>query len=407
MICFLCEGVSLGTVPVRSQMIECSVRAGSADRGDRHKFFCKATAVRLYWRIPVELSVEGKLTDLDDLAVQSSLLQSVSTTYALTIPQLPDPLSVVVGNAYLLCRIADTIEDEPALDLEAKKERLQEFVDAVAGRRNIKEFSRNMLDSLSDATSRQEQELIRMAYRVLRVNEGFEPEQRRSIEHCIRIMSEGMLEFQRAASPSGLEDMTQLERYCYFVAGVVAEMLADLFCHHVPELKAQQAELRLLSVSYGQGLQMANILNDIWKDLGNGACWLPRDVFIRAGFDLNELSLNPGPGFAKGLQEYMQLTHQQLAAGLRFILMIPKAEQSIRRHLLWTLGLATLTLCNLRHSGASSHRQSGGPTEAKIHMMMRSVNTAAGSDMALKILFAVLTRHFEPFRSQIRSMLRW
>ena len=50
-----------------------------------------------------------------DLAWQHAILQEVSRTFALTIPQLPSGLRDVVGNAYLLCRIADTIEDEPAL----------------------------------------------------------------------------------------------------------------------------------------------------------------------------------------------------------------------------------------------------------------------------------------------------
>ena len=50
-----------------------------------------------------------------DLAYQAEMLQCVSRTFALTIPQLPGALRDVVGNAYLLCRIADTIEDEPTL----------------------------------------------------------------------------------------------------------------------------------------------------------------------------------------------------------------------------------------------------------------------------------------------------
>ena len=45
---------------------------------------------------------------------QDQILPHVSRTFALTIPQLPMPLRTAVTNAYLLCRIADTIEDEPA-----------------------------------------------------------------------------------------------------------------------------------------------------------------------------------------------------------------------------------------------------------------------------------------------------
>ena len=53
---------------------------------------------------------------------QAELLEGVSRTFALTIPQLPKPLYSVVANAYLLCRIVDTIEDEVSLSPEQKKQ---------------------------------------------------------------------------------------------------------------------------------------------------------------------------------------------------------------------------------------------------------------------------------------------
>ena len=50
-----------------------------------------------------------------DRGYQERILPHVSRTFALTIPQLPAAVRAAVTNAYLLCRIADTIEDEPAL----------------------------------------------------------------------------------------------------------------------------------------------------------------------------------------------------------------------------------------------------------------------------------------------------
>src|SRR5256886_14840956 len=50
-----------------------------------------------------------------DALYQDRILPHVSRTFALTIPQLPPDLRTAVTSAYLLCRIADTIEDEPAL----------------------------------------------------------------------------------------------------------------------------------------------------------------------------------------------------------------------------------------------------------------------------------------------------
>ena len=44
---------------------------------------------------------------------QQEHLAKVSRTFALTIPLLPTELIDYISNAYLLCRIADTIEDDP------------------------------------------------------------------------------------------------------------------------------------------------------------------------------------------------------------------------------------------------------------------------------------------------------
>jgi hypothetical protein len=65
---------------------------------------------------------------LSDLEYQERILQAVSRSFALTIPQLPTSLSNIVTNAYLLCRIADTIEDESKLSIEQKRFFFGEFI---------------------------------------------------------------------------------------------------------------------------------------------------------------------------------------------------------------------------------------------------------------------------------------
>ena len=52
---------------------------------------------------------------------EQRVLQQVSRSFALTIPQLPTVLRRAVTNAYLVCRIVDTIEDEEGLSLDQKR----------------------------------------------------------------------------------------------------------------------------------------------------------------------------------------------------------------------------------------------------------------------------------------------
>src|SRR4051812_27075596 len=50
------------------------------------------------------------------------ILPAVSRTFALSIRLLPGNLGNAVRTAYLICRIADTVEDEPNLLAEEKAE---------------------------------------------------------------------------------------------------------------------------------------------------------------------------------------------------------------------------------------------------------------------------------------------
>jgi farnesyl-diphosphate farnesyltransferase len=256
-------------------------------------------------------------------ALQDRLLPGVSRTFALTIPQLPPALRSVVTNAYLLCRIADTIEDEVALSADQKLRFSDWFVDIVAGRKPAAAFARELEPLLTASTSDDERELIRETPGVIRVTASFGPRQRAALERCIRVMCDGMPRFQRHASLAGLSDVAELDSYCYYVAGVVGEMLTELFCAYSPEIEARREQLAPLAVSFGLGLQMTNIIKDVWDDRRRGVSWMPRDVSI---------------------DEVIGIAHQHLRDALAYTLTIPARETGIRRFLLWALGLAVLTL---------------------------------------------------------------
>ena len=329
----------------------------------------------------------------DDLAYQIGILQGVSRTFALTIPQLPAPLRDVVGNAYLLCRIADTIEDEPALSVTQKQAFSQRFVEVVAGREAAEGFARELHPLLSHAMLDSEHDLVANAARVIRVTHDFRTVQRNALERCVNVMSHGMAQFQRNATVEGLVDLPHLDRYCYYVAGVVGEMLTELFCDYSPEIGERRDELLPLSVSFGQGLQMTNILKDVWNDQRRGACWLPRDVFRSVGFDLRALSTGrAGPEFAQGLLLLVAVARRHLANALRFTLLIPARETGIRRFCLWALGMAVLTLRRIHARPAFIDSGEVKISRRSVHATVVVTNALARSDLALKVLFDAFTR---------------
>ena len=328
-----------------------------------------------------------------DLVYQAEILQGVSRSFAFTIPQLPNPLRDAVANAYLLCRIADTIEDEPALSPELKREVFQRYVGIVEGREDAAAFARELTALLSPATTRSERDLVANAARVVRITHGLPPAQRTSMERCVRIMKRGMTEFQQKASLEGLSDLPNLDRYCYCVAGVVGEMLTELFCDYSEEIGARREDLLALSTSFGQGLQMTNILKDLWDDHHRGVCWLPRDVFSSFGFELS--SLSPGrtdPRFVKGLFELVAIARQHLTNALRYTLLIPPHETGIRRHCLWSVGMAVLTLRRIHAMPSFSNGRDVKISRASVKGVVVVTSALARSNPALKLLFATLVR---------------
>ena len=113
-----------------------------------------------------------------------------------------------------------------------------------------------------------EHELIRQLDRVVAITKSFAKPQREALIRCVRIMSEGMIYYQENAKPEGLANQAEMDKYCYHVAGVVGEMLTDLFCYYSEEINHEREQLFELSTSFGQGLQMTNILKDIWGRSG-------------------------------------------------------------------------------------------------------------------------------------------
>jgi farnesyl-diphosphate farnesyltransferase len=329
----------------------------------------------------------------DASAYQDAILPLVSRTFALTIPQLPPMLRRAVTNAYLLCRIADTIEDEPALSASEKREFENGFVDAVTGRIDAQGFADQLAPRLSGQTLQAERELVAQLPLVLQVTRELNPAQCTAIVNCLKVMSRGMYDFQRGASLHGLDTLRDMDRYCYCVAGVVGEMLTDLFIDFDPDLAKHRATMMRLAVSFGQGLQMTNILKDQWEDRSHGACWLPRDVFARHGVRLVEL--RPGQQdakYARALTELIGVAHAHLRHALEYTTLIPAQHVGLRRFCLWSVGLAVLTLRNLQGKLDFSAGSQIKVSHSAVAWTIVLTNLASKYDARLRWMFTMAAR---------------
>jgi farnesyl-diphosphate farnesyltransferase len=75
-----------------------------------------------------------------------------------------------------------------------------------------------------------------------------------------------------------LRDLDDLQSYCYAVAGIVGELLTELFLVAEPALAPVASSLRADAAAFGEALQLVNILKDAADDSEEGRHFLPASV---------------------------------------------------------------------------------------------------------------------------------
>ena len=311
----------------------------------------------------------------------------MSRTFAVTIPLLPTEVRYVIGNAYLLCRIADTIEDEPTLADEFKRVFLSRFIEVVQNGAATVTFAHDLSSLLTEATPKSEQDLVEHVGMVIDFHMNLPDGQRKPINRCIETMCTGMTEFIGTDS-TGLPTMWHVERYCYFVAGVVGEMITDVLCDYSHLIDKRRADLAKLSVQFGRGLQLVNILKDHREDRRRGTTWLPRQIHptrIHSDGEWDEQDLT------ETVIHVAKTARRDLRAALRYVLLIPEHETRVRHFLAVTLGLAVLTLRRIHAKPDFQHGDDVKISRSQVYATVAATKLAVRSDLVLERLFNCVT----------------
>jgi len=341
-------------------------------------------------------------TDPAQRALQARLLQHVSRTFALTIPRLSPALADVVGNGYLLCRLIDTIEDElpPEATNATRAAFFERFQRALTGGEAAAALAADLSADLGRALRAEapagERELVARLPDVLAVTARFDAVERAALARCTATMADGMHRFEGGATGrSGLADIVALERYCYHVAGVVGEMLTELFCHHSPRVAARRDDLLALAVPFGNGLQLTNILKDVHDDRGRGVCWLPRAAFGGETTDFEALfeaaengSTDAARTLDAGLGRLVGLCRGYLDDAVRYVLTIPREEHGMRVFCLWSVAMAVLTLRKVHARRAATLGRGARITRNSVRASLLLSDLCARDDRLLRAVHA-------------------
>jgi farnesyl-diphosphate farnesyltransferase len=320
---------------------------------------------------------EGRIDNPGDFA--AFMLGKTSRTFALNIQVLPTGLRRQVLLAYLFCRMADTLEDDGDLEETAKIGLLESFRGLFpprADRLAKLDSFRAALPPEWAASDRWDRLLVYHCGWIFPQLGDFREPVIEAISRCVNEMCEGMIDFTRkqAETRSGkvlIASMEDLDRYCYYVAGTVGNLLCDLFTLHSPLIGAKRAaSLRALSVSFGLGLQLTNILKDVQEDRQRNVSFIPQSLLEEERLTEAAFSL-PGPNGASGadpaaaeagaariMARLIRKAKSHLEDALEYSCLLPRMEPRLRLFCLWPLFMAAESLV-LMGENLGGHRQDG------------------------------------------------
>jgi len=246
----------------------------------------------------------GRGTGQCEAARLERLLVKTSRTFALSIPQLPEPTRLEVTVAYLLFRVADTLEDATLWDSERQLAELHRF--AAVLRQPTEDAARRLAEQWADDPPLDNPdylELLSELPALLAVHEQLEAEARELVrKHSLQTVDR-MASFVRRTRPLQLHDLGELQEYCYAVAGIVGEMLTELFLLGRPALALIAPELRGGAARFGEALQLVNILKDSATDADEGRSYLPDGVDRAEVFGLARGDLDGAGHYVRTLQQ--------------------------------------------------------------------------------------------------------
>ncbi len=278
----------------------------------------------------------------------TQMLTQVSRTFAPTIRMLPKRLYLPVTVAYLLCRIADTVEDEASIAAEEKERLLLIYADLFKlNNPDHKEIFLTGVVNIPDHNA--DVALTKNLERVLNVYNTFHPEVQKMIATWVVEMTLGMKKYAQSSAKRKkqfLRSMKELDEYMYYVAGTVGHLLTSLFTYFSNKITPGiSKKLEIFSESFGKGLQMVNIIRDMAGDLKRGQSYIPDEILHKYALTRQSIFESSNRDNAELLfDELIGTAVDHLDQALAYVVNIPKEEARIRIFCLLPLFWAMQTL---------------------------------------------------------------
>jgi farnesyl-diphosphate farnesyltransferase len=263
-------------------------------------------------------------------------------------------LNTIVTVAYLLCRIADTVEDSEDISVDEKKELLDYYI--YIFKKNRQQGLNKFMKRISVLPKNTDDEkLVYNLPKIMHVYESFSPIFKKHIGLWVVEMSRGMHKYAQAAIRrkfTFLGTMKELDEYMYYVAGTVGYLLTELFAFYSKRITPTvKKKLNLLAESFGKGLQMVNIIRDMTTDLKRGQSYIPEELLKKYKLDRRSIFEKHNADKAQELfNELIQNAVKHLDKAIDYIMLLPKEERGIRMFCMLPVFWAMRTLQKIQEN---------------------------------------------------------
>lgn len=221
----------------------------------------------------------------DNRSYLKDQMEKVSRSFAVVVECVEQPMRSYLATAYLLCRVADNIED----CTESYEWRISCFNDFLSllndpslAEKILKTWSTSPWQGLTPS----ERDLVTLVKgkELWQIYARIPGPYREIIHRWTKTMVQGMICLnERRCAPDffarqGIQVIKTLQdydEYCFIVAGTVGHMtteMAIIFYSIDPKASARLIDI---SETCGRALQKTNILKDFLQDLERGYCFLP------------------------------------------------------------------------------------------------------------------------------------
>lgn len=303
----------------------------------------------------------------DRLEFYQQHLNRVSRSFAFCIERLETPLRAHVSLAYLLCRILDSVEDAlwPSRDEQlAQFARFDLFLQGQVTDDEVRDWVARFPPGLPEG----ELLLLPETGSILRDIHRLPLGERQAIIEPVQTMSRGMRHFA-AGKRDGvlrLRSLTEVNQYCFFVAGVVGEILTRLIAFLGERSPVLSDGTLRRAYHFGLFLQKINLLKDQRQDEDSGRFLVPSRATVMASL------------------------HENVSLAIEYVLALPETFVSYRLFCGWSLslGLASLPWIEKAWQERSLEKIPRGQTQE----LLARVEAVAGDNRKLRALFDFLLK---------------